>query len=165
MGGYSIRLEGDVGPLRKKLAALKLSGPDLAELNQTLAEALRASTLRRFNTATGPDGKKWKKSIRAAAEGGQTLVNTADLKNSIHAIATSEVAAVGTNKDYARTHQFGDARTIRARRKKALAFQVGGKWVSRKSVQVDIPPRPFMGIDDEDLAETRAMVADFIKGR
>lgn len=165
MGDYSIRLEGDVGPLRKKLAALKLSGPDLAGLNQTLAEALRESTLSRFDAGVGPDGKKWKKSIRAKTEGGQTLVNTADLKNSIHAMAASDMAAVGTNKVYARTHQFGDERTIRSRRKKALAFQIGGKWVSRKSVKVDIPPRPYMGIDDADLAEIRATIADFIRDR
>lgn len=165
MGDYSIRLEGDIGPLRKKLAALRLSGPDLAGLNQTLAEVLRESTLRRFDTATGPDGKKWKKSIRAATEGGQTLVNTADLKNSIHAIATSDMAAVGTNKVYARTHQFGDERTIRSRRKKALAFQIGGKWVSKKSVRVKIPARPYLGVDDGDMAEIRATVAEFIKDR
>ncbi|MEA4892643.1 MAG: phage virion morphogenesis protein [Peptococcaceae bacterium] len=165
MGDYSIRLEGDVRDLRKKLGRLQLSGAEKTSLNLALAETLRESTMTRFDTGTGPDGRKWKKSIRAEAEGGQTLVNTADLKNSIHAMASDTAAAVGTNKKYARTHQFGDSRTIRTKRKKSLAFRIGGKWIVRKQVHVTIPARPFLGITDEDMTEIRATVAEFIKDR
>lgn len=156
---------GISAPCGKSWAALRLSGPDLAGLNQTLREVLRESTLRRFDTATGPDGKKWKKSIRAATEGGQTLVNTADLKNSIHAIATSDMAAVGTNKVYARTHQFGDERTIRSDGKRPWPSRSAASGSAKKASESRFPARPYLGVDDGDMAEIRATVAEFIKDR
>ena len=70
---------------------------------------------------------------------------------------------VGTNVKYAATHQFGEpGRTIRARRKKYLRFQVGGRWISKKKVRITIPARPFLGLSDEDMREMRATVEDFI---
>ena len=71
--------------------------------------------------------------------------------------------AVGTNAKHAATHQFGDqGRTIRARKAKNLRFQVGGQWVSKKQVKVNIPARPFLGLSDEDMQEIKATTEEFI---
>ena len=69
----------------------------------------------------------------------------------------------GTNAKHAATHQFGDqGRTIRARKAKNLRFQVGGQWVSKKQVKVNIPARPFLGLSDEDMQEIKATTEEFI---
>ncbi len=130
----------------------------------TLAESVRTSTMERFAEERSPEGKKWKPSIRARAEGGKTLTKSAGLKSSIHSEAGESGFAVGTNTIYAATHQFGASRTIRASRKKHLRFQIGGRFVSVKEVHVNIPARPFLGISEEDQQEIRNMLQTAFKG-
>ena len=111
----------------------------------------------------GPDGKRWKTSIRAAETGGKTLIDSSQLRNSIKTTADASGFAVGTNVKHAATHQFGDkGRTIRAKRAKNLRFQVGGQWISKKKVKVNIPARPFLGLSDEDMQEIKATTEEFI---
>lgn len=158
---YSIRVEGDVRPLLQRLNAI--ASLDKRGLNTTIAEALRESTIERFRTSKDPSGKKWKTSIRAASEGGKTLVQSAQLRNSIHSRADASGFAVGTNVVHAATHQLGADRTIRARKAKALRFQVGGKWVTKKTVRVRIPARPFLGLSDDDVEEVKATIDEFME--
>lgn len=159
---YSIRLEGDVRELLRKTK--KLSEIDKRGLNAALAEGVRESTLERFKQSKDPSGKRWKISIRAATEGGKTLIQSSQLRNSINSRSDETGFAVGTNVKHAATHQFGETgRTIRARRKKALRFQVGGKWVSKKQVRIRIPARPFLGLSDEDMQEIKATTEEFIQ--
>ena len=56
---YSIRLDGDVRKLMKKLHHLE--DVDLKKSRLTLAEALRSSTKKRFKDEEAPDGSAWKK--------------------------------------------------------------------------------------------------------
>lgn len=158
---YSIQLEGDTQRMLRKIRSF--SEIDKKGINAALAEGVRESTLERFKTSKGPDGRRWKYSIRAMREGGKTLVQSAQLRNSIHARSDATGFAVGTNIKYAATHQFGEpGRTIRARRKKALRFKVNGNWVTKKQVTVSIPARPFLGLSDEDMEEMKGTVEDFI---
>lgn len=158
---YSIRLEGDTRALLRKVQ--QLSELDRGKINAALAEVVRESTLDRFKRSEGPDGKRWKVSIRAQSEGGKTLIQSSQLRHSIKSKSDASGFAVGTNVKHAATHQFGEkGRTIRAKRKKALRFQVDGKWVSKKQVRIRIPARPFLGLSDEDMEEIKATVEDFI---
>lgn len=158
---YSIRLDGDVRRLMKKLA--KLETVNFKASSLALAEALRESTRERFKQEKSPDGKAWKTSIRAAAEGGTTLTESAGLKNSIKSTADKTGFAVGTNKVYARTHQFGEeGRTIRAKSSRGLRFQVNGQWRIKKKVVVKIPARPFLGISEEDMQEIKGTLEDLL---
>ena len=162
MAGYSIRLEGDASELLRTMRAY--GALDKKRLNTVLAESARESTLERFQQGKGPDGKRWQSSIRAAATGGKTLVLTAQLRNSIRSYADEKGFAVGTNAKHAATHQFGESgRTIRAKTKKGLRFQAGGRWITKKQVRTRIPARPFLGFSDEDLAEFQGTVEDFIE--
>lgn len=155
---YSIRLEGDTTRLMKKLKQLK--SVDIQGINASVGEALRTSTADRFKEQKSPNGKRWRSSIRAATQGGVTLTNTAQLKNSIRSSADKTGAAIGTNVKHAATHQFGDKRTIRAKTSKGLRFNVGGRWVTKDKVKVNIPARPFLGISKDDEEEIRGILQD-----
>ena len=158
---YDIRLDGDTRAMLRRIRGF--SEIDRRSINAALAEGVRESTLERFRQSKAPDGRRWRTSIRAAQEGGRTLIQTAQLRSSIHSRADASGFAVGTNVKHAATHQFGEpGRTIRARRKKSLRFQVGGKWISKKQVRITIPARPFLGLSDEDMQEMKATVEDFI---
>lgn len=162
MAGTSIRLDGDVSALLRRMRTY--SELDKKNLNAALAETVRESTLERFRQSRAPSGKKWKTSIRAAATGGKTLIDTAQLRNSIKSYSDETGFAVGTNAKHAATHQFGEpGRTIRAKTRKGLRFQVGGHWVMKKQVKVKIPARPFLGISEGDMQEIKATVEDFIE--
>lgn len=161
MAGISVRLDGDTRRLLKRMK--DFSELDKKHINSASGMAAKESTLERFKQGRDPAGKLWKPSKRAAAEGGRTLVETATLRNSIHMRSDVSGFALGTNLKYAATHQFGDpGRTIRARKSKALRFQVDGKWISKKAVRIKIPARPYLGLSDDDLQEIKGTVEDYI---
>lgn len=113
------------------------------DLMDTIGETFVSSTQQRFQDGIGPDGKKWQQSKRAAAEGGQTLVKSAQLRNSISYEASPQMVCVGSNKIYARIHQ------------------LGGK--AGRGRKVTIPERPYLGINDEDRAEIKALMVEELK--
>lgn len=157
-----IKIEGNVNGLLQKLKGYE--NLDTRGLNQTLAEDTRTSTLDRFKAGVSPDGRKWTPSARAENEGGQTLIRKGTLRNSIHSQADASGFAVGTNVKYAAEHQFGDERTIRARKKPYLCFKVGGQWVKKKAVTIRIPSRPYLGFSDDDMHNIAHTVDDFLEG-
>lgn len=161
MPGYDIQLEGDTRRMLRRIRSF--SEIDKRKINAALGEAMRESTLERFKRSKDPTGRRWKTSIRAAAEGGKTLVKSTHLQTGIHSKADASGFVVGTNVKYAATHQFGEpGRTIRAKTSKGLRFQVGGKWVTKQKVKVSIPARPFLGFSEDDMQEMKGTVEDFI---
>lgn len=163
MSSIRVEVNGDLQKLVSDMA--KLENADIGGAMAAIGEGLRESTVRRFETSTGPDGKRWKTSIRAKETGGKTLIQTARLRNSIHTEYDESGVAVGTNDIRAATHQFGDSgRVIRPRKKRLLRFRIKGQWVSAKKVSVDIPARPFLGISEEDDEEIRTILDGMMKG-
>lgn len=161
--GYSLRLEGDVRGLMARLK--KFENIDKAGISSALSEVVRSSTMERFKAQKDPDEKKWVPSIRAQSEGGVTLTQTAGLKNSIKSKSNASGFAVGTNKVYARTHQFGEpGRTIRAKTSKGLVFQVNGMWVRTKQVRLKIPARRYLGLSEDDVKEIKATLEQELEG-
>lgn len=160
MSSIQIKVDGEVEELLDKLKSL--SNINKSGISRAIAESLRTSTVERFGQTIGPDGAKWKPSIRAS-EGGKTLTRSSALKNSIRAKADESSFAVGTNTIYAATHQFGATRTIRARNGKYLRFQIGGEWKSVKEVTVHIPARPFLGISKEDEKEIQETIQEALE--
>ena len=94
MAMYSIRLDGDTRAMLRRIR--NFSEIDKQGINAALAEGVRESTLERFKQSKGPDGRRWKTSIRAAQEGGKTLIQSAQLRNSIHAKSDTSGFALGT---------------------------------------------------------------------
>lgn len=140
-------------------AALKLG--NTKSLMESVGEALVSGTLQRFKDEEDPQGQKWPKSGRAAAEGGQTLTDTGRLQKSIDYAATSDKVMVGSNLVYARIHQKGG--TITPKKAKRLVFRGSdGRTVSAD--KVTIPPRPFLGVSKDDMEEVKETMADFLAG-
>lgn len=165
MADFSIRLEGDVKRLLRRTR--KMAGVDKKRIGVTLAEAVRTSAMQRFKDQKGPDGKKWKESERAQEENGVTLTKSGRLKNSIKSVANDTGFAVGTNTIYGRSHQFGDSRTvtIRAKTPKGLVFKIDGHWYRKNkvTVHINIPARPFLGLDEADMLEIKGTLEDAFK--
>lgn len=161
MSSIRAELSGDTDALIARLN--KLSHIEKLGVLNSIGEGLRTSTVERFSAEESPDGVKWKPSIRARESGGKTLTQTTALKTSIRSEASENGVAVGTNDIRAATHPFGDERTIRAKNKKYLTFKVGGQWRRATSVNVSIPPRPFLGISSEDEQDIRESLEELFK--
>lgn len=128
-------LDKAVGGAAKRLA-------DHQRLLKTVGETLVSSTVQRFQDGQDPEGKAWKASKRAEAESGQTLVDKAQLRNSITAATTADSVLVGSNKEYAAIHQKGG--------------QAG------RGLKVTIPARPYLGFSKEDHEEVQALLAEHL---
>lgn len=153
----SVRLEGDMAQLQNRFKTL--DNLKIYTANRSIAEGLRTSTIERFRSSESPDQVKWKTSKRADETGGKTLVDTAIMRNSIQSEVSEKGIAVGTNSIKAATHQFGDeGRTIRAKRKKYLTFNINGRWRRVEKVTVNIPARPFLGISNEDMQDIKEIM-------
>ena len=149
-GGFDKAVAGAA----KKMANRKL-------LMATIGETLVSGTIKRFADEEDPQGQKWEKSGRAAAESGQTLTKTARLRKSIDYAATPGKVMVGSNLKYARIHQLGGV--IKPKNGKALKFKgSAGQDVFVKEVKM--PARPFIGVSKSDLEEVRETIAAFIAG-
>lgn len=165
--GATMQLSGELQELKQTIR--NIENFDYKGLNAAIGEAIRTSTVLRFNKEKDPENQSWTKSIRATKEGGQTLSETATLKNSItqrkSIHATKKGVEVGTNVIYAAVHNFGHdfgEITIRAKNKKVLRFKIGDKWISKKEVKIKLvmPKRQFLGINDDDQEEIKAMMIE-----
>jgi len=178
MAGAGLKIES--AALEAMLGNALAAGLDLSDLMERMAGHLEFSTARHFEQERSPDGTPWPPSLRALAEGGQTLTKTARLRQSITSRAGATSAEVGTNVVYAAIHQFGGevkhaARTVtlyrhydaatdtfdpKFRKKKRSNFatdhQVGAYTVT-------VPARPFLGVGPSDLAALREIARDWLR--
>jgi phage gpG-like protein len=141
--------------------------------------SLVTSTQRRFETGVGPDGVPWPPSLRALAEGGKTLIESARLWASITFAASDAGVEEGTNVIYAAIQQFGGRITQAARTavlhfkrtRKGTRFAKANKRATfAKKVEVGprvivIPARPFIGLDDDDTREIVRIAEDWMRPR
>lgn len=141
------------------LGRLIAAGIDMTPAMQEIANHLAATTRLRFETETGPDGKRWKPSQRAIEDGGQTLTLSGDLRGSIAADWGPDYAAAGPERSggaaiYAAIHQLGGI--IRPKVKQALSF--GGRVVA----QVVMPKREYLGFDDVNRRTIVEILTDYL---
>ena len=142
MAGASFSM--DMSPLKGLTGRMLARAQQTQGMAEEIGEMLVSSTQQRFEDQRGPDGKPWKPSKRAEQEGGQTLVDTAGMKNSIGYEASPTAVAVGTNKIYGAIHQKGG--------------QAG------RGRKVTIPARPFLGITGEDTKAAQEIIQDHLAG-
>ena len=103
---------------------------------------------------TAPDGTPWPPNRR----GTSILYASGRLAGSIDYRATLDEVHVGSALPYARIHQYGGR--IEPRSANALAFASGGdSWVVKS---VYIPPRPYLGLSGQNIADVEEMIADFV---
>jgi phage virion morphogenesis protein len=147
----------DAGEVKKTLGNMLSRLGDKRPALRIVGEILRTSFSKNFEEGGRP--AQWKPSRRAVREGGQTLVKTGRLVNSIFSETDASRAVVGTNVKYAAIQQLGakiGARVILPVKGKAL-FWPGARHPVKKVnwPGATIPARPFLVIQDEDWAEIR----------
>jgi len=112
--------------------------PIMAEIGEIVVESVQ----RNFEEHQSPDGARWAAlSDKYAAwkvgvkgrNADDILILNRILMGSIHKTASAHEVRIGTNIDYAATHQLGDATR-------------------------NIPARPFLGIRDDDWPEIEAAI-------
>ena len=124
--------------LKKSISHLN----EAEDLMACIGEAWVSSTKERFEDGVDPDGEPWEESQRVQDSGGQTLVKDSHLKKSINYEASSTMVAVGTsNEVYGAIHQFGGA----------------------DAGKPEIVARPYIGANEEDMAEAKEMVSEFMQ--
>lgn len=128
----------------KRLVAL---GRDATPAMRDIATLGESTTRLRFRNETGPDGVKWKPSLRARITGGRTLTKDSHLVDSTSSNFGPESAEWGVNRVYAAIHQFGGK--IEARNGGKLRFRLAnGGFATVDSITM--PARPFLGISPDD---------------
>ena len=158
MSGIAFRYQVETAIDALARAAASLDKP--SELWRAIGEVLVDSTQERFEKEQDPQGNPWPQSLRALVEGGKTLRDTQRLFRSITQEAGGTSVAVGTNVEYAGTHQTGG--TIRAKTKRGLRFRRYGAEADTIVKSVTIPRRAFLGLDDGDRQEIIALADEFI---
>ena len=142
MSGFSLQF--DLSDLGRLNAALVDFDPD--SVYRLIGEHLLTKARLGFKEQTSPKGEKWAPSKRAQEQGGQTLVDTAILKNSITYALTGQGL------------QFGPDATVSAY---AAIHQFGGK--AGRGHQVEIPRRQYIpepeDLTEDDLKDMGEMVA------
>lgn len=144
------RGEIDDTEIRGALQRLLALGINPSPVMQDIAALGESTTRLRFRTQTGPDGRRWKPSLRAQILGGKTLTKDGHLAGSISARHGKDFAEWGVNRIYAAIHQFGGV--IRAKLAGALKFMLpSGGFAVVKAVRM--PARPYLGVNDTDRGD------------
>jgi len=146
---------------RSKLRAARERGRDMRPALRSMGQAGVNQTRKRFLDKRAPDGASWKPTRKI---GGSTLIASGILLRSISVRdVQADSVAWGTNLVYAATHQFGA--TIRPKGNYPLRFRLaGGNGQEIRAMKVEIPARPFLGINSENLAEFAQIGLRYVAG-
>lgn len=150
---------------------------NLTPAMRIIGQIVRTSVVRNFETGGRP--AKWRPSLRVLRKGGKTLVLSHRLMNSITAKASRDRAEIGTNLPYAAIQQLGGtikhaARSETFLRKRYVrgakkgSFKRGstaGRGYTFGSYETKIPAREYLGVQNEDWAEIRSTILDYVNGR
>lgn len=170
MSGISIRIEDQALKVLLNQAAARFD--NLKPLNERIAELMAASIRENFEAGGRP--AKWKPSKRAKGQRGQTLRDTNVLMNSITGKGAATRAVAGTTDKRAAVHHFGAKRgsfgtvqaAVRAHLRKIRGKEQKVRSHSRQQQMPwgDIPARPFMLLQPDDLVEIKGMVGAYLTG-
>ena len=157
------------GKARLGRLAERMSNPEPAIKECGLV--LLRSIAKTFKAGGRP--KRWKKSKRAKAGGGKTLIDTARLKNSITMRVSGKFLRVGTSVKYAAIHHLGGEITnnVRVKRHYRFVTRAFGKDIEGRKVLVKshdrkmntkIQARPFLVIQKEDRRVFDRILGDYV---
>jgi phage virion morphogenesis protein len=164
--GVRLEISIDDGGLGRAMERALRELDDLRPVLDASAGVMEASIERRFSEGRAPGGIPWPPSVRARQTGGKTLIDSGSLRESIGRSVTENQVEVGSTNPgpgdsdrYAAVHQFGAH--ITPKKGEFLVFAGGdGGLVFARSVT--IPARPFIGIDDQDVADLSDLWEDAV---
>ena len=142
MAGVDLTLIFEDGELRHVISEARARVSDFLPAMDEIGSYLEDRTLGRFERGEAPDGTPWLPSQRALDENGKTLIDKGLLMASINYEASTDAVTVGSNVIYAAIHQFGGE--------------------TGRNRAVEMPARPYLGVNDADLDEIEMIVADYV---
>jgi phage virion morphogenesis protein len=148
---------------REIIAALQRLAAQTSDLRPALEEIgahIEASTKLNFSGQHDPFGNAWPSLSdvtlarrRKKGKGAQILRDTGRLMNSINHQVNSNSVEIGPDEVvYAAMQQFGAKQGAFGRNKRGAPIPWG-----------DVPPRPFMGVSDDDQDEILAIITQHIE--
>ena len=161
----------DLKELKLSLERLQSKVSDLSPVMRQVGAKLLDTTLERFDTMSGPDGREWKPLSRQWSKRkrnvGKILTESGNLRDSIDFEVAGRTLYIGSSLKYASPHQFGGEIEIPGRTQTNWHRTKGpkkGQFVSGRAKlksklakvaqipphKVRIPARPFLGLSDED---------------
>jgi len=173
---YSIDMS-DIVALSRGLREMENRSQDLSVPMKVAAQILVDSVLENFQAGGRPDA--WEEladaTLLAKLPKTKILIDSGDLFDSIHGESGPDWARASTDRVYARIHQEGGVidQEVSVSAHERLIQQAFGKPIQPKTVhvrehqrhmQVEIPARPFMLAQDEDLENIGDAVADYLMG-
>ena len=175
-GGVTLTIDDE--QVRRLLAQIAERGTNLQPALSAVGALVKESI--RTNFAQGGRLTPWQ---AIKNRDGQPLRDTGRLMNSITRQVTEREVTVGTNVVYAAVHHFGAKKgsfgTVTAtvkphtrlinqvfgkRLAKAKQISVGGHQRTMRLPWGDIPARPFMLVQDDDLVEIKDILTNYITG-
>lgn len=137
--------------------------PDIGEMFRSSIDQNFAVGGRFGSEPFGGGKERWKISIRAREQGGQTLLDTRRLSASVGYSISGNTVSVGSNVIYGALHHFG--KKIEGKSGGFLYFRIGkrGSNLYRKR-SVTIPARPWLVLQSEDVTEAVEIVASYVIG-
>lgn len=139
-------------------------GRNASPMMAEIAEHLLESTQRRFDTGTGPDGAPW---VPLKDGSGRTPLRVSGtLRDQIFPSHGADFAQIAATTKYARAHQEGTPPyVILPVKGKALSFLgPGGDRIARRKVNhPGLPPRPFLGLSDQDRADIEQIAGAYLE--
>lgn len=145
--------------------------PEIREIVRGSIEENFRLTGRYGNESLGGGSEKWLKSQRAINQSGQTLSDTGQLAASIMVEISQSGGIInieiGSNKKYAKVHQFGFNETVtinsytRKNNSKGLKT-VQNAVVKSHSRKLNIPKRPYLVLQDEDIEDIKEIILRFM---
>lgn len=161
--------------LTQPLRRLKEAGGDLRRPFADISEAVHEHTQDRFDQEFGPDGIPWEVPKRYPVDPSPTLVQGGDLRNNIEHESGEDFAQVGIYQTagpakYARAHQEGVIGTQSVKAHQRTVTKAFGKPLAKPvrvdigagSRQMNLPARPFLGIESRDLTVTEKIILDHL---
>ncbi|MEC4750042.1 phage virion morphogenesis protein [Methylomicrobium sp. Wu6] len=166
-----IEIEIDDSAIRAALQNLLAVTGNSDDVLNEIGEHLAESTLHRFETKTGPNGKRWADNSPVTIERkgrNDPLIDHGSLSEQIHAqLLGDDTLAVGSSMEYAAVQQFGAkmgefgrySQIARVRKYGLGTFQ--GSAGTQKGFPLpwgDIPARPFLGVSEDDRDAILAII-------
>lgn len=168
-------IEDSAGKIQRLLVKYRKSIQNMEPVMHRIGEIVRASVRKNFDVGGRPEWQPLKPSTLSRRKGDAPLVVRGDhggLKGSIGFRAADTSVVVYADKVYAKTHQqgakkgeFGHIEVVIPRHRR----QIGGRIhrVRRYTRKIfvpwgDIPARPFMKIQPEDIQHIHSMIIDHI---
>ncbi|MCE2563767.1 phage virion morphogenesis protein [Komagataeibacter sp. FNDCF1] len=149
-----ISISGNTDPIQSALDAIAAIGTRPQAVLDAIGGELRDRTVRRMEQGVDPDGIRWESYAalnplyELDKKTDHILIESGDLRDSIHPEVEGNALLVGTNLIYGAIHQFGGI--IQPRSALQLSFVMGGELFHVDNVH--IPARPYLGLGVGDEA-------------